>query len=239
MKKFTKLFLSSALVAAMAMSSMVAFADEWSAPPSYDIKGGEIEGTYTTADGKVNITSFVATGDTLDTAKPATFLVVKGDNTVTAAQGNVAGIDQVDTASATLEGAKTGLGNDNKTTPTEGMTPVTYSVYVGYYNSAGGFITRKGTFVVNDGATAHILLGDVTGEGDITMNDALGIAKHNGKVSLITDEDLLTAADVNRDGGITMNDALYVAYNVGHVSKASNYTGKYTDDSDVPALPAE
>lgn len=217
MKKFTKLFLSSALVAAMAMSSMVAFAD-WEAPASYDIKGGEITGTYNPTTGEVNITDFKGT-DTVAADTQATFLVVKGDNTVAATQDNVVGIDQE------ANGAFTKKGIKDKPTVTEDMTAVTYSVYVGYYNASNTFTVKKGTFVVNDGAAPSVLWGQVTlganGEPDdaVDTNDSvLVLGYYVGTVEELTEAQLANANVTGHEDAtaIDTNDSVDIlGYYVG------------------------
>lgn len=76
------------------------------------------------------------------------------------------------------------------------------------------YLKTLGLYQGNGGAP-DILYGDVDNDKVITIDDALYIAKHAGKLSFITDEVSLLAADVDGDNEITIDDALYVAKYVG------------------------
>ena len=76
-------------------------------------------------------------------------------------------------------------------------------------------VTAEGLTLTVGGALAK---GDVNGDGDITMTDALRIVRYlRGSVNITADQ--LAAADVNGDGDITMTDALrLVRYLRGSIS---------------------
>lgn len=56
---------------------------------------------------------------------------------------------------------------------------------------------------------SNIMLGDVTGDGQVKMNDVVMIQKAIAKLIELTDEQTL-AADVNRDGKVTMADVVTI-----------------------------
>ena len=64
-------------------------------------------------------------------------------------------------------------------------------------------------------------LGDVNGDGEITMFDATLIINHVRDVAPITDEKTLKAADVNGDGEITMFDATLIINHVRDIKALS------------------
>lgn len=199
MKKFTKLFLSCAAVAALT----AAVATSAMAADPVTLKGDLAGSTY--ADGKLTI---VAPAD-MDTTKTATLLVVEGDGTTVEA-AKVEGIDQ---SASGVAFDKTGL----KSAPIEGK----YKVMLGYYTKG-----ENSTFKVAKSNLfgAGVLIGDVDGNEDITMNDALKIAQYKASASTYPlTEDALLAADTDGNEDITMNDALCIAYyKVSNFDKAGN-----------------
>lgn len=188
MKKFTKLFLScaavAALTAAVATSAMAAEGD-------VDLKGGEITGTYNA--GTLTLTAPNA-ADAFKTVVVLDAADVAADpNTVQIQSKNVIGIDQVteNTIVVKLDTAK--VDADNKK----------YTVLVG--GSAGEVYTA--TF-----GKGGVLLGDVTldgaGTAGIDLDDASAIVSHYLEVpGHILTGDALIAADVDDAEGVDLDDA--------------------------------
>lgn len=182
MKKFTKLFLSCAAVAAVT----AAVATSAMAADPVTLKGQLAGSTY--ADGKLTI---VAPAD-MDTTKAATLLVVEGDGTTVEA-AKVEGIDQ---SASGVAFDKTGL----KTAPTEGK----YKVMLGYYDKEGTFKKATSNLFGSD-----IMIGDVTLNGKVNVDDATAIIKHSAKIKLLEGE-ALEAADTNGNGKVNVDDATCV-----------------------------
>lgn len=182
MKKFTKLFLScaaiAAVTAAVATSAMAA-----------DITGG-LSGTY--EDGKLSI---VAPND-IDAAKAATLLVYDASADVTdlSAETDVVGIDQSKAGTAF---ENTGL----KGAPTE-EDGTTYVVALGYYTKAGDFTVTTGKLFSN----GQILIGDADQDGFVDGGDATAILKVNvGTYTFVDNGE--EAADADQDGYVDGGDA--------------------------------
>ena len=58
----------------------------------------------------------------------------------------------------------------------------------------------------------HIsILGDVTGDGVVKMNDVMKISNHIVNGSILDDDSILVASDVNNDGNIRMNDVMKIS----------------------------
>lgn len=182
MKKFTKLFLSCAAVAAVT----AAVATSAMAADPVTLKGQLAGSTY--ADGKLTI---VAPAD-MDTTKAATLLVVEGDGTTVEA-AKVEGIDQ---SASGVAFDKTGL----KTAPTEGK----YKVMLGYYDKEGTFKKATSNLFGSD-----IMIGDATLNGKVNVDDATAIIKHSAKIKLLEGE-ALEAADANGNGKVNVDDATCV-----------------------------
>lgn len=182
MKKFTKLFLSCAAVAAIT----AAVATSAMAADPVTLKGQLAGSTY--ADGKLTI---VAPAD-MDTTKTATLLVVEGDGTTVEA-AKVEGIDQ---SASGVAFDKTGL----KSAPTEGK----YKVMLGYYDTNGTFKKATSNLFGSD-----IMIGDATLNGKVNVDDATAIIKHSAKIKLLEGE-ALEAADANGNGKVNVDDATCV-----------------------------
>lgn len=195
MKKFTKLFLSCAAVAAVT----AAVATSAMAADPVTLKGQLAGSTY--ADGKLTI---VAPAD-MDTTKTATLLVVEGDGTTVEA-AKVEGIDQ---SASGVAFDKTGL----KTAPTEGK----YKVMLGYYDTNGTF--KKAT---SNLFGAGVVVGDINSDEKINLTDATIVVKHYTKANVLTDESALVAADANDDSKINLTDATCI---VKYYTKATTGTG--------------
>lgn len=92
------------------------------------------------------------------------------------------------------------------------LDPGTYYIKVGGTNIAADGIIVEKIVVAADGKVYHY--GDVNGDNDITINDALEIAKYYNYAESVFDDEAawrITAADVNEDKDVTINDALEIA----------------------------
>lgn len=196
MKKFTKLLLScaavAALTAAVASSAMA---------EAVEIKGGEITGTYD--NGALTITA----PTDMKADSQATLLMYAGTETTVAAD-SVAAIDQAANAAFTKTGVK------DAATVDAGET--TYTVMLGYYNEAGTFKVLKGTLF-----GSNVVIGDVDLNGNITLGDATKIVNHTIDAEILTG-DSLAAADTDGNGNITLGDATCI---VNYTVDAETGTG--------------
>lgn len=57
----------------------------------------------------------------------------------------------------------------------------------------------------------EIILGDITGDGDVSADDLTALARHIAKIDIITDSGKLEAADVNCDGEVDAEDLTKLA----------------------------
>ena len=194
MKKFSKLFLSCAAVAAVtaavATSAMAA---------------GEISATYTAAG--ENATAKLTIDASGYTADQKTLLVLKPGKTletVKVSEGDVLQIDQQD-------------GNDTITVALpKDLADGKYTVYMG-----GDGQVYSTNFKV--GNASSVLVGDVNQDASITLGDATAIVRHKTGAAPITDADALIAADTNYDDSITLGDATcIVMYKIGNTAKAGH-----------------
>lgn len=179
MKKFSKLFLSCAAVAAVtaavATSAMAA---------------GEISATYAPADAThetatltIDASGYTAAQKTLLVLKPGKTL-----ETVKVSEDDVLQIDQQD-------------GNDTITVALpKDLADGKYTVYMG-----GDGQVYSTNFKV--GNASSVLVGDVNQDTKINLSDATGVVQHAMKVKAITDADALIAADANDDSKINLSDA--------------------------------
>lgn len=174
MKKFTKLFLSCAAVAAVT----AAVATSAMAADPVTLKGDLAGSTY--ADGKLTI---VAPAD-MDTTKTATLLVVEGDGTTVEA-AKVEGIDQ---SASGVAFDKTGL----KSAPDEGK----YKVMLGYYTKG-----ENSTFKVAKSNLfgSAVIVGDVNMDGEFGTDDASAVLTHIVEENL-TGDALIAAQQSNALG---------------------------------------
>lgn len=198
MKKFTKLFLScaavAALTAAVATSAMAA-------EGNVDLKGA-ITGTYYPEATTVEGTEIAAGTLTLtapnaaDEIKTVVVLDAEGEtadpNTVQIENKNVIGIDQVTENTIVVKLDTTKVDTENKK----------YTVLIG--GSAGQVYEAAFGKV---GSTQ--LLGDVDGGGAIDVSDGSAILQHFVKVSTL-EGDALQAADANDDGTVDVGDGSLV-----------------------------
>ena len=194
MKKFSKLFLSCAAVAAVtaavATSAMAA---------------GEISATYTAAG--ENATAKLTIDASGYTADQKTLLIVPSSKTletVKVSEGDVLQIDQQD-------------GNDTITVALpKDLADGKYTVYMG-----GDGQVYSTNFKV--GNASSVLVGDVNQDASITLGDATAIVRHKTGAAPITDADALIAADTNYDDSITLGDATcIVMYKIGNTAKAGH-----------------
>ena len=148
MKKFTKLFLScaavAALTAAVATSAMAASVT------------GDVTGTYDEETAKLTVDA---------SENDVTILVVKGKNPTQIAEADIFYIDQVEDGKFGEMGLKSGV------------TDGTYTVFVGSYVD-DEFEVQYGTFTLGDVDGEEVLVGDADDNGKITSADASEILKY-------------------------------------------------------------
>lgn len=178
MKKFSKLFLSCAAVAAVtaavATSAMAAGISATYAPA---------DATHETATLTIDASGYTAAQKTLLVLKPGKTL-----ETVKVSEGDVLQIDQQD-------------GNDTITVALpKDLADGKYTVYMG-----GDGQAYSTNFKV--GNASSVLVGDVNQDTKINLSDATGVVQHAMKVKAITDADALIAADANDDSKINLADA--------------------------------
>ena len=178
MKKFSKLFLSCAAVAAVtaavATSAMAAGISATYAPA---------DATHKTATLTIDASGYTAAQKTLLVLKPGKTL-----ETVKVSEGDVLQIDQQD-------------GNDTITVALpKDLADGKYTVYMG-----GDGQVYSTNFKV--GNASSVLVGDVNQDTKINLSDATGVVQHAMKVKAITDADALIAADANDDSKINLSDA--------------------------------
>ena len=179
MKKFTKLFLSCAAVAAVtaavATSAMAA-----------DVTG-DLAGTYT--DGKLSLTTEFTGTTTVLVLAPGT------NSTSVDAATDILYIDQVENGVLGEMGIKGA--------PTEEANPGTYTVMAGSYNENEEFVVKTGTFRLGG---SDQLLGDADSSGIINGADATEIIKHSVELVKLTGDNL-QAADADDSGIVNGADA--------------------------------
>ena len=152
MKKFTKLFLSCAAVAAISAAIGVsAMAEDVTAPIT-----GDVTGTVTITEAGAATVSGLTIADTPADNTQVTFLVFKGTADTDISADSVKGIDQGTTVQPTNSGLKSDV-----TVPAEGQE--TYTVKVGYYNASNTFTVKSGTFKLGEAAGEPFVLGDIDG----------------------------------------------------------------------------
>lgn len=178
MKKFSKLFLSCAAVAAVtaavATSAMAAGISATYAPA---------DATHETATLTIDASGYTAAQKTLLVLKPGKTL-----ETVKVSEGDVLQIDQQD-------------GNDTITVALpKDLADGKYTVYMG-----GDGQVYSTNFKV--GNASSVLVGDVNQDTKINLSDATGVVQHAMNVKAITDADALIAADANDDSKINLSDA--------------------------------
>ncbi len=202
MKKFTKLFLSCAAVAAVtAAVATSAMAAEKSLTASYS----------TITDGTTRLGKVTITCDSKDTTK--TLLVLKPGSDKTAVKtADILQIDQKD--GAITEAVIPAL--DETTEADKG----TYTVLVG--GTSGDIYV--GTFTI--GATP-VLIGDADQDTYVDGGDATAILKFNvGKYTFEGDGE--AAADADQDTYVDGGDATAILkFNVGKIDSSNDKIGTY------------
>lgn len=198
MKKFTKLFLSCAAVAAVtAAVATSAMAAEKTLTAEYNAADGATVGTVT-----INCESTDAT---------KTLLILKPN----ADKTNIAATDilQIDQAA-----------NANITTATVPLLSEENEADKGtYYVLMGGESgdVYVGSFKIG---APTVLIGDVNLDKNITLGDATGIIQYKLKGAELSEEALL-AADCNQDKSVTLGDATaIIQYKLKGVD--NGYVGK-------------
>lgn len=205
MKAFKKAVLSCMAVGALsAMVATAAFADEITVD------------TATCEAGKITVTSeklgtYTGQMTVLVISKEADDALAEGG---TLSASDILYIDQVEDAAGIFQnmGARANYV-DGETKDEDGnlvkgdgvLKDGDYVVKIGGDN-VDTILTIN--FTVGGGT---VVLGDVTGEGDVTADDLTGLARHLAKIQLITDPQLLTNADVTGEGDVTADDLTKLA----------------------------
>ena len=199
MKKFSKLFLSCAAVAALtAAVATSAMAD------TVDVTG-DVTGTYDTETGKLAITA----PTDMDADSQATLLVYDAAAAATeVTAGSVVGIDQAANAAFAKNGLK-----DKPQVPADGNTQ--YTVKLGYY-ADGAFTVKTGTLTLGEVEGVEIVIGNVNNDTDIDALDANAILWYGvdeaysanvGKTINLSDGKTMLVGNVNNDTDIDASDA--------------------------------
>lgn len=177
MKKFSKLFLSCAAVAAVtaavATSAMAAGISATYAPA---------DATHETATLTIDASGYTAAQKTLLVLKPGVTL-----DKIDVDKGDVLQIDQQD-------------GNDTITVALpKDLADGKYTVYMG-----GDGQVYSTNFKV--GNASSVLVGDATQDDSIDLDDATAVVKHYMEMNTLTG-DALIAADANGDESVDLDDA--------------------------------
>ncbi len=177
MKKFSKLFLSCAAVAAVtaavATSAMAAGISATYAPA---------DATHETATLTIDASGYTAAQKTLLVLKPGKTL-----ETVKVSEDDVLQIDQQD-------------GNDTITVALpKDLADGKYTVYMG-----GDGQVYSTNFKV--GNASSVLVGDATQDDSIDLDDATAVVKHYMEMNTLTG-DALIAADANGNESVDLDDA--------------------------------
>ncbi len=199
MKKFTKLFLSCAAVAAITGAiATSALADG----TTVDLSSKDnIKGTYDSSTGVVTFTelptAYTDTTKTLLILKPASVATESvspsATTGITVEAANVIAIDQGETLSS-AKISTNGIDLENNT----------YTVLLGGTN--GNVYTA--TF---GKATSSVLLGDADLSGEIDLDDATAIVYYTLELGDL-EGDALIAADVDDQAGVDLDDATAIVY---------------------------
>lgn len=177
MKKFSKLFLSCAAVAAVtaavATSAMAAGISATYAPA---------DATHETATLTIDASGYTAAQKTLLVLKPGVTL-----DKIDVDKGDVLQIDQKD-------------GNDSIAVALpKNLADGKYTVYMG-----GDGQVYSTNFKV--GNASSVLVGDATQDDSIDLDDATAVVKHYMEMNTLTG-DALIAADANGDESVDLDDA--------------------------------
>ncbi len=201
MKKFSKLFLSCAAVAALtAAVATSAMAEEVALT-------GDVTGTYYTDGGNAGKLVIDKPND-IDAGTQATLLVYEGAAATEVTADSVVGIDQAADAAFTKNGLK-----DKPQVPAEGNTQ--YTVKLGYY-ADGTFTVKTGTLTLGELEGVEITIGNVNNDTDIDALDANAILWYGvdeaysanvGKTINLSDGKTMLVGNVNNDTDIDALDA--------------------------------
>ena len=208
MKKFSKLFLSCAAVAALtAAVATSAMADTVALT-------GELTGTYDTTAHKI---TFDSLPEDMDEGEQATFLVYEGaGNATEITDDSVVGIDQAADAAFTKNGLK-----NTVVVPEEGSK--TYTVKLGYY-AGGKFSFKTSTFTLGEVEGSEIKVGEVDGDGRVDSSDATCILYFDagssevseignvGKTITVSGGNTTKVGEVDGDGRVDSSDATCILY---------------------------
>lgn len=211
MKKFSKLFLSCAAVAALtAAVATSAMAEE--VPLT-----GNVTGTYYT-DGENAGKLVIGKPNDIDAGTQATLLVYEAGADVTSVDFDeqVVGIDQAADAAFTKNGLK-----DKPQVPAEGNTQ--YTVKLGYY-ADGNFQVKTGTLTLGEVEGSEIKVGEVDGDGRVDSSDATCILYFDagssevseignvGKTITVSGGNTTKVGEVDGDGRVDSSDATCILY---------------------------
>lgn len=235
MKKFTKLFLSCALVSVVATAT-AAMASAVDIEPAKT--GIGLKGTYTNGVVTIDTTSLTK----LDATKQATFLVVEGDGYTSDAK--VEGIDQEEGAGFKNTGLKTAPADTSETKLT---------LYVGFYDEDGAFQLASGTLFAPKATGVAKKIGDMNWDGVIDGGDGTALLRtiaslekgkqHGGEVYKATvtfdNEKVAAGADVkigdmNLDTVIDGGDGTALLRTIANLEKGKQYGGQEIT-LDIPA----
>lgn len=182
MKKFSKLFLSCAAVAAVtaavATSAMAA--------------ANDISAKYTAEAGAKTASLKITANYTAD---QKTLLIVP--SSVTLDKVSADDVVQIDQKASIVDVV---LPAEKSESNPDGLEAGNYTVYMG-----GDGQVYSTNFKV--GNASSVLVGDVNQDTKINLSDATGVVQHAMKVKAITDADALIAADANDDSKINLSDA--------------------------------
>ncbi|MBQ6986417.1 MAG: dockerin type I repeat-containing protein [Oscillibacter sp.] len=140
-------------------------------------------------------------------------LIVLSDDNETPSVDNMAYIDQQTAASSATGTAALDFTIFPKRVDAS-VTSVTYSIYLSSNTDAGtgNGITgyeKVGSFDYYASGTSDVLLGDVDGDGEIMVGDAVLVLQAVVEAETL-DARQTTAADVDRDGSVMVGDAVAI-----------------------------
>ena len=216
MKKLSKIILSVAaatvVTAAMAVTAMAE---------------DTITGTYDNDTGVVEMEGVVGSG------KSQTLLVLN-NNVAEGEEPGIAYINQIDNS-----------GTFSKFTLAAGLKPATAGESVTYNIKVGGTngTVQTGTLTIEAATptvtTVKIVIGDVTGDKDITMQDITFIGRYldgkgrnsgsAGQTKTKLDASTVIIGDVTGDDDITMQDITFIGRYLDGKGRNSGSTGQEVD----------
>ena len=92
----------------------------------------------------------------------------------------------------------------------------------GYYALASYFRFRNGQTSLYDMSDVEIkkaglVMGDVTGDGEVDANDLTVLSRHVARIEELKDEGLISAADINKDGDVSADDLTLLSRYVARI----------------------